>query len=50
MSIAENHGGLYSNLRMLRKTKGEYECNLFKAFGLRYLVIAALDMRERAVD
>ncbi len=36
MSIAENHGGLYSNLRMLRKSKGECECNLFKSFGLDY--------------
>lgn len=36
MSIAENHGGLYSNLRDLRKSKGTYECNLFKSFGLDY--------------
>lgn len=39
MSIAENHGGLYSNLRDLRKTKGEYPLNLFKAFGLDYRYI-----------
>lgn len=36
MSIAENHGGLYSNLRLLRRTKGESELNLFKSFGLDY--------------
>ena len=36
MSIAENHGGLYQNLRELRETKGQAECNLFKSFGLDY--------------
>ncbi|MBR2024425.1 MAG: 1-deoxy-D-xylulose-5-phosphate synthase [Clostridia bacterium] len=36
MSIVENHGGLYTNLRNLRKSKGECECNLFKSFGLDY--------------
>ncbi len=39
MSIAENHGGLYTNLRLLRKTKGKNECNLFKSFGLDYKYI-----------
>lgn len=39
MSIAENHGGLYSNLRNLRKSKGMCECNLFKSFGLDYKYI-----------
>ena len=36
MSIAENHGGLYQNLRLLRETKGTAECNLFRAMGLDY--------------
>jgi 1-deoxy-D-xylulose-5-phosphate synthase len=36
MSIAENHGGLYDNLKLLRKTKGEAECNFFKALGFNY--------------
>ena len=36
MSIAENHGGLYRNLRLLRETKGTAECNLFRAMGLDY--------------
>ena len=36
MSIAENHGGLYTNLRLLRQTKGLAECNLFKALGFQY--------------
>lgn len=36
MSIAENHGGLYQNLKLLRETNGKAECNLFKAMGLDY--------------
>lgn len=39
MSIAENHGGLYSNLKLLRDTKGEAECNLFRAMGLDYIYV-----------
>lgn len=27
MSIAENHGGLYQNLRLLRETEGKASCN-----------------------
>ena len=40
MSIAENHGGLYKNLQLLRETNGEAEVNLFKAMGLEYLYVA----------
>ncbi|AAK76851.1 1-deoxy-D-xylulose-5-phosphate synthase [Clostridium acetobutylicum] len=36
MSIAENHGGLYKNLKELRDTEGKSECNFFKAMGLDY--------------
>lgn len=36
MSIAENHGGLYRNLRLLRETGGASECNFFKAMGFEY--------------
>ena len=36
MSIAENHGGLYRNLALLRETKGQAECNFFRAFGFDY--------------
>lgn len=36
MSIAENHGGLYTNLRLLRETNGQAECNMFKAWGFDY--------------
>ena len=39
MSIAENHGGLYSNLKLLRETDGKAECNLFKAMGLDYIYV-----------
>ena len=40
MSIAENHGGLYKNLQLLRETNGKAEVNLFKAMGLEYLYVA----------
>lgn len=36
MSIAENHGGLYQNLRLLRETGGKADCNLFRALGFDY--------------
>lgn len=36
MSIAENHGGLYRNLKLLRETNGEAELNIFKAMGFDY--------------
>ncbi len=36
MSIAENHGGLYKNLALLRSTQGKAECNIFKALGFDY--------------
>lgn len=36
MSIAENHGGLYRNLQLLRETKGNAELNIFKAMGFEY--------------
>lgn len=39
MSIAENHGGLYGNLKLLRKTDGKAECNFFKAMGLDYVYV-----------
>lgn len=39
MSIAENHGGLYKNLQLLRETNGKAEVNLFKAMGLEYVYV-----------
>ncbi len=40
MSIAENHGGLYKNLKLLRDTEGKAENNIFKALGLDYLYVS----------
>lgn len=39
MSIAENHGGLYKNLKELRDSNGQCECNFFKAMGLDYIYV-----------
>ena len=36
MSIAENHGGIYKNLRALRESNGTCEHNWFKAWGFDY--------------
>lgn len=40
MSIAENHGGLYQNLRELRESEGTLPCNFFKAMGFEYHYVA----------
>ncbi len=39
MSIAENHGGLYENLRALRASAGKAACNLFCAMELAYVFV-----------
>jgi 1-deoxy-D-xylulose-5-phosphate synthase len=39
MSIAENHGGLYRNLKRLRESGGQAECNYFRALGFDYLYV-----------
>lgn len=39
MSIAENHGGLYQNLKALRDSDGKAECNFFRTLGLDYLYV-----------
>lgn len=39
MSIAENHGGMYRNLKLLRDSKGEAQNNIFKNFGLEYMYV-----------
>lgn len=36
MSISENHGGIYNNLKKLRETNGEYNNNFFKSLGFSY--------------
>lgn len=37
IAIAENHGGIYKNLKELRETNGKSESNMFRAFGLDYI-------------
>lgn len=36
MSIAENHGGIYADLHLLRSTNGTADNNLFRAMGYAY--------------
>ncbi len=57
MSIAENHGGLYRNLQLLRETDGQAPCNFFRAMGLDYLYVkdgndvqALVDAFQRVKD
>lgn len=40
MSIAENHGGIYQNLKALRETGGKAPCNFFRALGLDYRFVS----------
>ena len=40
MSIAENHGGLYEDLRRLRESDGNCPTNFFKSMGLDYRYVA----------
>lgn len=37
MAIAENHGGIYKNLKALRESNGKAQNNWFKGFGLDYI-------------
>lgn len=39
MAIAENHGGLYDNLALLRQTDGKAENNYFKTLGYDYIYV-----------
>lgn len=39
MSIAENHGGIYDNLKLLRDSNGTAEPNLFRAIGYDYIYV-----------
>ena len=50
MSIAENHGGLYKNLKELRASNGTCECNLFKAMGLDYVYVNDGNNLENLID
>ncbi len=49
MSIAENHGGIYNNLRLLRETNGAAECNMFKAMGFNYRYVADGNNQEEMI-
>ena len=50
MSIAENHGGIYTNLRLLRETNGAAECNMFKAWGFEYRYVADGNNQEDMIN
>ena len=50
MSIAENHGGLYKNLKLLRETEGKAETNLFKAMGLDYIFVKDGNSLEELIE
>jgi len=50
MSIAENYGGLYSNLKLLRETNGKAECNFFKSLGFDYLYVEEGNNIEKLIE
>lgn len=50
MAIAENHGGIYDNLRELRETNGTATCNLFRAFGFDYIYVAEGNDIEKVIE
>lgn len=50
MSIAENHGGLYRNLQVLRESEGQCECNFFKAMGLDYRYVKDGNNVEQLIE
>ncbi len=50
MSIAPNEGGLYKNLKLLRDTNGQAECNYFKVLGFDYLYIGEGNNIEKLIE
>ena len=50
MSIAENHGGIYKNLRALRERRGECEHNWFKAWGFEYKYLEEGNDIEKLIE
>ena len=50
MSIAENHGGIYKNLRALRESKGTCEHNWFKAWGFEYKYLEEGNDVEKLIE
>lgn len=50
MSIAENHGGIYKNLRALRESRGTCEHNWFKAWGFEYKYLEEGNNMEKLIE
>lgn len=50
MSIAENHGGIYKNLRALRESHGTCEHNWFKAWGFEYKYLEEGNDIEKLIE
>lgn len=50
MSIAENHGGIYANLSLLRDTKGKAENNFFTSMGFEYHYIDEGNNVEKVIE
>lgn len=50
MSIAENHGGIYKNLRALRESRGTCEHNWFKACGFEYKYLEEGNNIEKLIE
>lgn len=50
MSIAENQGGLYQNLKLLRETNGKAELNFFKSLGFDYVYADDGNNIQKMVD
>lgn len=50
MSIAQNQGGLYNNLRLLRESKGKSECNFFKSLDFDYYYVEEGNNIEKLID
>lgn len=50
MSIAENHGGLYNNLRELRDSNGTAQANFFKTLGFDYLFLKEGNNIEKLIE
>ncbi len=50
MSIAENYGGIYDNLKLLRETEGKAELNFFKTIGFDYVFVKDGNDVEKLIE
>lgn len=50
MSIAENQGGLYANLQLLKDTQGTAGCNFFKSLGFDYYYVEEGNNVEKLIE